>query len=157
MQGFVTRVRQVANKCHGVIYLWITKYICESWNTFVNRVWFVCESRFVRLNRVSFVCDSRFVCLNRVSFVCELWNKSNCKVCVLSVSNFCVCLPCVVACLFPCLVLVLPCSRHVLSLCLFVCAMCPLVVVRVSTPHLFPISRVVCIIGFTCVLLIPLV
>src|SRR4029434_9312536 len=67
----------------------------------------------------------------------------NCKVCVLSVSNFCVCLPCVVACLFPCLVLVLPSSRHVLSLCLFVCAMCPLVVVRVSTPHLFPISRVV--------------
>src|SRR4029434_11252874 len=80
-----------------------------------------------------------------------------CKVCVLSVSNFCVCLPCVVARLFPCLALVLPCSRHVLSLCLFVCAMCPLVVVRVSTPHLFPISRVVCIIGFTCVLLIPLV
>src|SRR4029434_5648517 len=32
-------------------------------------------------------------------------------------------------------------------LCLFVCAMCPLVVVRVSTPHLFPISRVVCVIG----------
>src|SRR4029434_8832177 len=42
-----------------------------------------------------------------------------CKVCVLSVSNFCVCLPCVVTCLFPCLVLVLPCSRHRLSLCLF--------------------------------------
>src|SRR4029434_2362751 len=48
-----------------------------------------------------------------------------CKVCVLSVFNFCVCLPCVVTCLFPCLVLVLPCSRHVLSLCLFVYAMCP--------------------------------
>src|SRR4029434_8225462 len=48
-------------------------------------------------------------------------------------------------------------SFHVLSICLFVYAMCPLVVVRVSTPHLFPISRFVCIIGCTCVLLIPLV
>src|SRR4029434_8428226 len=69
--------------------------------------------------------------------------------------HLCLCLPCVVTCLFPCLVLVLPGSRHVLSLCLFVYAMCPLVVVSVSTPHLFPISRVVCVIGFTCVLLFP--
>ena len=56
-------------------------------------------------------------------------------------------LSCPHASLFP------PCA----FLCLFVYAMCPLVVVRVSTPHLFPISRFVCIIGFTCVLLIPLV
>src|SRR4029434_2897628 len=75
-----------------------------------------------------------------------------CKVCVLSVSNFCVCLPCVVTCLFLCLVPLLPCFCHVLS-CVCLCH-----VVRVSTPHLFPIiTRFVCLIGFSCVLLIPLV
>ena len=55
MQGFVTRVRQVANKCHGVIYLWITKYICESWNTFVNRVSFVWIAFRLFVTCVSFV------------------------------------------------------------------------------------------------------
>ena len=56
-----------------------------------------------------------------------------CKVCVLSVFNFWVCLPCVVTCLFPCLVLVLPCSRHVLS---YVCLSmpCALLLLSVSPP-----------------------
>src|SRR4029434_8162138 len=56
-----------------------------------------------------------------------------CKVCVLSVFDFCVCLPCVVTCLFPCLVLVLPCSRHVLS---YVCLSmpCALLLLSVSPP-----------------------
>src|SRR4029434_6806531 len=56
-----------------------------------------------------------------------------CKVCVLSVFNFCVCLPCVVTCLFPCLVFVLPCSRHVLS---YVCLSmpCALLLLSVSPP-----------------------
>src|SRR4029434_923031 len=54
-------------------------------------------------------------------------------------------LSCPRAFLFP------PCA----FLCLFVYAMCALVVVSVSTPLRFPISRFVCIIGFTCVLLIP--
>src|SRR4029434_7199133 len=56
-----------------------------------------------------------------------------CKVCVLSVSNVCVCLPCVVACLFPCLVLVLTVSRHVLS---YVCLSmpCALLLLSVSPP-----------------------
>ena len=55
------------------------------------------------------------------------------KVCVLSMFNFCVCLPCVVTCLFPCLVLVLPCSRHVLF---YVCLSmpCALLLLFVSPP-----------------------
>ena len=54
----------------------------------------------------------------------------------------------------PCASLFPPCA----FLCLFVYAMCSLVVVRVSTPHLFPIITLfVCLICFSCVLLIPLV
>src|SRR4029434_5253675 len=47
--------------------------------------------------------------------------------------NFCLCLPCVVTCLFPCLVLVLPFSRHVLS---YVCLSmpCALLLLSVSPP-----------------------
>src|SRR4029434_1341714 len=59
--------------------------------------------------------------------------------CNLSLSPLCchmfVPLSCPRASLFP------PCA----FLCLFVYAMCPLVVVRVSTPHLFTISRFVCL------------
>src|SRR4029434_8208308 len=45
-------------------------------------------------------------------------------------------LPCVVTCLFPCLVLVLPCSRHVLS---YVCLSmpCALLLLFVSPPLTF--------------------
>src|SRR4029434_2149588 len=56
-----------------------------------------------------------------------------CKVCVLSVFNFCVCLPCVVTCLFPCLVLVLP----VPAMCFpYVCLSmpCALLLLSVSPP-----------------------
>ena len=54
----------------------------------------------------------------------------------------------------PCASLFPPCA----FLCLFVYAMCPLVVVRVSTPHLFQIiTWFVSLIGFSCVLLFPLV
>ncbi|MCI5121026.1 MAG: hypothetical protein D3908_07540 [Candidatus Electrothrix sp. AUS4] len=49
----------------------------------------------------------------------------------MSVSNFCVCLPCVVTCLFPCLVLVLPCSRHVLS-CVCLSVPCALLLAEIN-------------------------
>src|SRR4029434_6427288 len=74
-------------------------------------------------------------------------------------SVFCLC----VISEFVSLVLSHVCSL-VLSSCFLVPAMCfPCVclsvpcALRVPTPHLFPISRVGCIIGFTCVLLVPLV
>src|SRR4029434_3776962 len=88
------------------------------------QVWAFLARRTPGLNRTSQ--GARSMCHGKVSclYLTTLpQGCPKCKVCVLSVSNFCVCLPCVVACLFPCLVLVLPCSRHVLSLCLFVCAM----------------------------------
>src|SRR4029434_1661120 len=61
-------------------------------------------------------------------------NTTNlCKVCALSLFGFLVCLPCVVTGLFLCLVLVLPCSRHVLSyVCLFM--PCALLLLSVSPP-----------------------
>ena len=64
---FVTRVRQVANKCRLM-----GSFICESRNTFVNRVTFICESQNTFVNRVTLVCETQNTFVNRVTFVCEL-------------------------------------------------------------------------------------
>ena len=75
---FVTRVRQVANKCN-LSFISESSYICESRNTFVNRVKCICESWNTFLNRVTFICKSWNTFVNFSDVDVDVFHMCLCK------------------------------------------------------------------------------